>query len=104
MMLFLPAIFIVVSGVLISLCWKVAKGVAGLTSKMIRPSPIPVAPDYFSDNTDAIWLKSHEGQYFRYDLRVDSIESPAKYDQIDSMSEFLNAYGRLGKEYEFKSV
>ena len=100
MMLFLSAIFIIVSGILISLCWKVVKGVAGVTSKMIGPSPLPVGHDYFSDDTGAIWLKGLEGQYFRYDLRVDSVESPAKYEQIDSMNEFLNAYGRPMTGYE----
>ena len=100
MMLFLSAIFIIVSGILISLCWKVVKGVAGVTSKMILPSAPPLEPDYFSDDTDAIWLRGLEGQYFRYDLRVDSVDGPAKYDQIDSMNEFLNAYGRPVKRDE----
>ena len=100
MMLFLSAIFIIVSGILISLCCQVVKGVVGLTSKVILPSAPPVEPDYFSDDSDAIWLKGLEGQYFRYDLRVDSVDGPSKYEQIDRMNEFLTAYGRPVKGYE----
>jgi len=104
MMLFLFSIFIIISGILISLCWKITKGVVGLTSKIVLPSTPPIEHDYFADDTNAIWLKGIDNRHFRFDLKIDSIDSPAKYEQIDKMNEFLNAYGIPEKGKELVNV
>ena len=82
------------------LCWKIVVGVVLLPVKIataVSKSPTP-EHDYFADDTNAIWLKGKENQYFRYDLTIDSKDNPAKYKQIDEMNAFLRKYGIEDKE------
>ena len=69
----------------------------------VSKSPTP-EHDYFADDTDAIWIKGIEGQYFRYDLKIDSIDGPKKYEQITAMNEFIESYGIPEKGKELVNV
>lgn len=77
----------------IPIIWKLVKGVILLPFKIILGilgicySAPATIPNYYAEDTSAIWVKGTNGRYFRYDLNDSQNEK-----QMDDLKEFSKEY------------